>query len=239
MMSVTSIAAARRKGLDLVTDHIAMHAALASLEEGHLLDALLADQVPAAAEPGSVDRTTDRLGHVIMTTNVDVTRIRSEDMGEVLEDGPGVSAFRHELAGLITAVPNDAPPEERELALRVKAEELVSRWLDAQRSWHHRLRSGPHDPGKADFAQTAKESAASILSAAGSSGLAAALGTAGSVSMQTLAVGAGIHIAVGSALAVDGRQLAPKDEPVRFLTRVHDGGMSIVVSPTRPARRPG
>jgi hypothetical protein len=237
LMSVTSIAAARRKSLDLVTENIEMHAALASLEEGHLLDALLADQVPPPPEPGSADRATDRLGHVIMTTNLDVTRIRNEEMAEVLEDGAGFQAFRHELAGLVTAVPNDAPPEDRERALRTKAEELVSRWLDSQRSWHHRLRPAFVDPAKSDFPQRAKAAAASILSAAASSGLALALGTVGSPSMQTLAAGAGISITVGSALAVDGKVVAPKDEPVRYLTRVHDAGMSIVISPARSLRR--
>jgi hypothetical protein len=237
LMSVTSIAAARRKSLDLVTENIEMHAALASLEEGHLLDALLADQVPPPPEPGSADRATDRLGHVIMTTNLDVTRIRNEEMAEVLEDGAGFQAFRHDLAGLVTAVPNDAPPEDRERALRTKAEELVSRWLDSQRSWHHRLRPAFVDPAKSDFPQRAKAAAASILSAAASSGLALALGTVGSPSMQTLAAGAGISITVGSALAVDGKVVAPKDEPVRYLTRVHDAGMSIVISPARSLRR--
>lgn len=237
LMSVTSISAARRKGLDLVTDHIEMHAALASLDEGQLLGVLLADQKPAPPAPGSTDQATDRRGHLIMTTNLDVSRIRNEEMGEVLEDGVGISAFRHELAGLVTAVPKDAPPEDRERALRTKAEELVTRWLDSQRSWHHRLRPAFVDPAKSDFAERARRAAESILSAAASSGLGVALGTVGSASMQTLAAGAGISISVGSALNIDGGGVAPKDEPARFLTRVHDGGMSIVVSPTRSLRR--
>ncbi len=235
-MSVTSIAAARRKSLDLVTENAEMHAALASLDEGHLLDALLADQVPAPAASGTATQATDRLGHIIMTTNLDVTRIRKEDVAEAVEDSAGFQAFRHELAGLVTAVPTDAPPEERERALRTKAEELVSRWLDSQRSWHPRLRPAFVDPGRSDFPQKAKEAAESILSATASGGLAVALGTVGSASMQTLAVGAGISIAVGAAFAIGGKVVAPKDEPLRYLTRVHDFGSSIVISPTRVQR---
>ncbi|MEJ7728882.1 MAG: hypothetical protein WKG00_06680 [Polyangiaceae bacterium] len=235
IMSVTSIAAARRKSLDLVTENTQMHAALASLEEAHVLDALLGDHVPAPPAPGDAAQATDRLGHIIMTTSLDVTRIRKEDVAEIVEDSADVRTFRQELAGLVTAVPNDAPPEERERALRTKAEELVSRWLDAQRSWHQRLRSAFGDPAKSEFQQRATQAAESILSAAASGGLAAALGTVGSASMQTLAVGAGISIAVGAAFASEGKVVASKDEPVRYLTRVHEAGVSIVVSPTRVA----
>jgi hypothetical protein len=231
VMSVMAIAAAKRKGLDIVTDSVPLHAALTSLNEQQLVAELLESAAPPLPTPPQPAHNIDRLGHLVMTAHLDVRELSVADVAELVRDGADLQRFRRAIAELALEVPLDVAPDVADRMLRERAEEIVEEWSRHRQSLPKKLRAA--------LRETTADKSGKLLEEA-SEALALAAATGGSTTVAALFTGealtttvlkAGVGFAVG-LLVAGGRKLFTRsqEEPLQYLSRIeHAGGMVLAV----------
>lgn len=231
LMSVIAIAAARDEGLDVVTEQMAMHHALAALDEESVLEQLL--QGPQATTPTATQsQATDQLAHVVLTAMFDLSAIPMHDVAELVRDGHDLGAFKAAISDLAMSVPAGASPERRNILLTQQAELVIELWQKQKRGWPRRLLDAIRQ-GSSDDAKSAAMSAAAELTKAATTGTIAAL--AGGAALNSIALPALAGLGVSAIVAVGGGLLSGRERgPFHYLTQVTRAGASLMVTPKRP-----
>jgi hypothetical protein len=229
IMSVIAIAAARDRGLDVVTDVVPLHAAAAALDEDHVLLALLdgeGGRRPAVAPT----QAADQLVHIVMTTGFDMSQLSVADVASLVADGMDLRRFKAAVASIARDVPAAAAPAVRDARLRAAAEKVLEDWKQYTRGLSPRL--------KRTLRQVTADSAKKSLDALGKSltGIVAGTAAAGAATWSVQATVAGF--VVGIAVAGVGSLLSRPGvaDPLRYLSKVEKAGATLAtVGATRPS----
>lgn len=222
IMSVSAIAAARRRGLDVVTESGAVHTALATLDEHDALGRVMAPFAPPPVAPAaSSAQVVDELGHVIMTVMLDLDQLSMKSVAELVRNGDDLIEFRKAIAAMAATVPNDADPAVRHEMLRERADEIVTAWKGARGRTSKILLGALKDTGEAKATSLAESMASDLAKAAVTGTVGAAAGGFGAG-----IVGAAAGFAVGFFTSVVPKLLRPKDksDPLRYLSRIEKAG---------------
>lgn len=235
IMSVIAIAAAQGEGLDIVTEEMTLHHALAALDEQTVLTELL-EGAPPIKRALDETQAVDHLAHIVLTTSFDLSSLPMKDVAELVRDGNDLRDFKRALSDLATAVPAEASPKRREELLIGYAEQIIELWQKQKKTWPRRLldalRDGTADDARKDAKKAVVEMAKAAVTGGGGSGMAA---LAGGATLSTIALSAATGIglsaifAVGPALFSGGGGAGP----YRYLTRVTKAGASLLVVPKR------
>lgn len=146
IMAIIAIAAARNRGLDVVTEAVDMHAPVAAMDEDHVVAALL--DLPGSRSPAvPVTQTTDQLVHVVMTTGFDMSQLSVDDIASLVADGMDLRRFKVAAAQMAVAIPADAAPTVRDARLRQLAADLLAQWEQYSRGLTPRIRAILHQSG--------------------------------------------------------------------------------------------
>jgi len=228
LMSVIAIAAARSVGLDIVTEEMTLHHALAALDEQTVLTELLQGALPTHPTP-SETQSVDQLAHIVLTTRFDLSSLSMKEVAELVRDGNDLREFRKALSGFAGAVPPDASAERREKLLIGQAQQIIEIWQKQKRTWPRRLLNTIREGTATDAENEVKNVAAELAKAAAVGGL----GALGGAVLSPIILPAAAGIGLGAIFAV-GRALFSGDSrvgPYRYLTRVAKGGASLLVVP--------
>lgn len=124
IMSVTALAIAGDRGLEIVTNEPRVHTALDEADRSAIVASLLGHRPEATADH---DEPTD-VAQIVISHNFDAARLTVEQIIELVGDGKDLRAFRAEVAKLVSAMPSIKNPEEKAARLRKKAEEVIAAW---------------------------------------------------------------------------------------------------------------
>jgi hypothetical protein len=217
VISVIAIAAARDRGLDIVTDSAPLHSAVATLEEEHVIQALLG---MAPIRP-AVSRTqaASQLVHIVLTTGFDVSQLSVYDVASLVRDGMDLRRFKEAAARMAITVPADAAEHIREARLRELAAEMLEQWEQYTRGLTPRLRS--------IIVQSGKERAKKLFEDVGGMLTAAVAGGAAGASQGTLQ-GLAVGFAIGVVAHGVGALLTRSTDPLRYLSKVERAGAVLV-----------
>jgi hypothetical protein len=233
-MSIIAIAAARADGLDIVTDSVPLHQALAALDERTVLSTLFGRRESRELALAQ-DQMVDQLVHMVMTTTFDLWALTVQDVAGLVSDGHDLRAFKKAVTEAASSVPRDAGPERREALLRQVAEEVVEEWQRYRVTLPRKLLRALRD--------ASSSSASTILKRAGSAFRVSAVSggaTTGATGWAALHMGlepSAIVLASAAGMAVGaitfGKAMlaSASDEPLRYLTRVTAAGATLLVVP--------
>jgi ElaB/YqjD/DUF883 family membrane-anchored ribosome-binding protein len=234
--SVMAIAAARHKGLDIVTESVALHAALASLDEQQVLGELLSPFAPPAPPAVQPVQVVDQLGHIVMTTMLDLQQLSVKDVAEIVQHGDDLRRFREALSRIASDVPLDAAPAVREGMLRDRADIVVAEWEKHRKSMPKKLREALRDTTAEQSRKGLEKAGDAITQAMASGGAVGAATLFSGNSLHTAALSAGVGFAIGLVLT-SGRKLFSKspDDPFQYLSLVEKAGATLLTVP-KPLR---
>jgi len=232
IMSVIAIAAARHKGLDIVTDSMTLHAALVSLDEQQILRELLGPVALPAPAAVPAPQLVNQLGHVVMTTMVDLRRLTVKDVAKIVQNGDDLSGFRDAVSRVALDMPPEVAPNVREEMMHTRAEKVVREWEKYRRSAPRKLRQALLDTTAEESRkelQRAGDAIATALASAGTAGVATLF--SGS-SLHTAALSVGVGLAIGLILTT-GRKILSRnsDDPYPYLSRIENAGATILTIP--------
>jgi hypothetical protein len=232
VMSVMAIAAARHKGLDIVTESATMHTALSSLDEQQVLGELIAPLAPPIPKAVQLAQAVDQLGHIVMTTMLDLQRLSVLDVAEIVQQGDDLRRFREAVSRIASDVPLDAAPKVREEMLRDRADTIVTEWQKHRQSLPKKLREALRDTTAEQSKKGLEHAGDAIAKAVASGGTVGAAALFTGNSLQTAALSAGVGFAIGLVLTT-GRKLFAKnpDDPFQYLTRIEKAGATILTVP--------
>lgn len=229
LTSVIAIAAARRNGLDIVTENAALHAALGSLDEAQVVGELLAPFAPPIPTAVTPTQTANQLAHIVMTTMVDVRELLVDDVVELVQNGDDLRRFREAVSRIASDVPLDAAPEVRDEMLRDRADAVVAEWQKQRQSFPKKLKQALVDTSAEQSKKGLGDAGDAIAGAVIAGGTQSFLS---GNSLQTVALSAGIGFAIGLVVTT-GRKLLAKtaDDPFHYLTRIEKAGATILTVP--------
>jgi hypothetical protein len=233
IMSVSAIAAARRRGLDVVTENGDMHAALVTLDENEALGRVMAPFVPPPVpDAASAAQVVDELGHVIMTVMLDLNELSMTSVVDLVRNGDDLIEFRRAIASVASTVPADADPVVRRKMLREKADEIVTAWKAARGKTSKLLKGALKDTGEAKAVSLAESMATDLAKAAVQGGIGATVGGFGAG-----IVGAAAGFAVGFFAGVVPKLFRSRqaNDPLRYLSRIEKAG-GVVLAVGTPMR---
>jgi hypothetical protein len=204
LMSVLAIAVARLKSLSVLTASSRHHCELLANREEDVFQKLLGIPHPPAGAPDAV--TTEELSHVVITTGFDLTRLRAEDILELLKEGKDLRAFRTAVAQFAASIPKDAQGEERDRRIKEKAGAVLEEWSRYTTGLPKFAKDAVVGPGTDKGAEKLIEAA--ITGA-----------VAGAVTGTVIGAIPGIIISVVAVVGV--KMFRSKDAPLKFLSRIH------------------
>jgi hypothetical protein len=127
MMSVLALAAARIKGLSVVTPSAEAHQQLLANQEEEVFEKLL--EIPLPAGKGTPkDVTVEELSHVVITMGFDLTRLTAEQICELLKEGKDLRSFRAAVANFASRIPPGIDSSEKQKRLRQEAQAVLDEW---------------------------------------------------------------------------------------------------------------
>lgn len=127
MMSVLALAAARIKGLSVVTPSGAAHQQLLANEEEAVFEKLLEIPRPGGAATGG-EVMVEELSHVVITIGFDLTRLTADQICELLKRGKDLRSFRAAVGNFASRIPPGLDQAERQKRLRQEAEAVLEEW---------------------------------------------------------------------------------------------------------------
>lgn len=192
IVSVIAIAAARRNALDIVTDSAPLHAALAALDEQQVLNGLLRPFAPPSPPTAMPAQVVDQLGHIIMTTMIDLEALSMKDVAEIVHDGEDLTRFREAIASMAIQGPPDAAPDVRQDLLRERAEAIVDQWNEHRKSLPKKLREALRATTAEHSGKALEDAGKAIGQAAGAGGTAGMGALLSTQSFGTAVLSAGV-----------------------------------------------
>ena len=128
IMSVLALAIAKQDGLNVVTPSARAHQTLLANSEKHVLAKLL--EMPISPDDElREDVTVQELCQVVLATGFDLTRLKPEDIRDmVMQGGRELRKFYGNLGGFAANIPADLDDQERARRLGAKAEEVLEDW---------------------------------------------------------------------------------------------------------------
>ena len=131
VMTVLGLSIARESGLDIVTDTGKYHEALLATAEDRVFDALLGypQQRPSAAED-----MRDIAELVVSLAGINLQALRPEHIA-ALHGSEAFRNFQYALRAAAVGIPGETDSESRRRDLKREAENIVSAWHDARRSF--------------------------------------------------------------------------------------------------------
>jgi hypothetical protein len=234
LMSVMAIAAARNKGLDVVTESARLHAALASLDEQQVLGELLRPLAPPQRPSVPAAQVVDQLGHIVMTTMLDLRDVTVEDIAALVRDGNDLRRFREGIARIAMDVPLDAAPEVRDRMLRDRADAVIAEWNKRRNTFPKKLRDALRATTAEQSGKALEDAGKAIAQAAGAGGSTAVAALFTGASLSTAVLSAGVGFAIGF-IVMNGRALFAKnpDDPFQYLSRIEKAGATLLTVPRR------
>jgi hypothetical protein len=127
MMSVLALAAARVKGLSVVTPSADAHLQLLANQEQAVFEKLLKFPLPAGTGAAN-DVTVEELSHIVITMGFDLTRLSAEQICELLKEGKDLRSFRAAVANFANRIPSGLDSEERRKRLKQEAQAVLEEW---------------------------------------------------------------------------------------------------------------
>ncbi len=216
IMSLTAIAVAKDRGLDIVTSSGKLHHALATQNEQEVINSVLYRRYEQTTpSPIQATELTDELAMMVMTTQFDVSLLSPEQIVELIQDGKDLRKFKRATREIAEKIPDIKNPEERMKRLKVAAEEVID-------EWHSYRQSLPR------FALDALTDAASISTPPIVTGLLA--GTANPVILAT-GLGLGVFFISYKGYKIWRNYKDTATGPYQFLSRIEKAGASIVSKP--------
>jgi hypothetical protein len=127
-MSVLALAVAKDNGLDVVTPSAHVHETLLANTETQVLSKLL--EIPMSVDEQTEDKVgVQELCQVILMTGFDLTRLKPEDIRDmVVNGGTELRRFYGNLSLFAANIPPNLSDEERARRLRGKADEVLADW---------------------------------------------------------------------------------------------------------------
>jgi hypothetical protein len=223
ILSVSAIATARNKGADVVTDELALHSAVAAVDEDAVLDTLIS---PDPRVPSLDDsRTTAQLAHVVLSTRFELGEVSLADVAALVRDGKDLRRFRTHLQSFVARVPPELPQAEREQRLAELADEVVEEWRAFEKGLPSRLKKAFRDKAADAGSDLAKDVSSELVKSAFSAGLGGGLAMLAHAATVPVILSAVIPAAVPIALALTGTALAFRRNqqaasPYRYLSRI-------------------
>lgn len=225
VMSLVAMAIAHERQLDIVTNSVRIHRALAHMDEAALIDSLfdVADQPISSAAPRTDGSDmVDELCQVVMLTAFDLSKLTAETISALQKDGKDLRRFKNEILKIAKAIPDIQDPAERNKRLTDAAGQVADEWAKYRRSLPR-------------FAIDALRSAANwkppeLLTSV----------LAGATSVHALTCGAGLLIGFGvyAGLGIWREYKEKTSSPYQYLTKIQAAGASIAPRPvatTRPS----
>jgi hypothetical protein len=128
IMSVLALAIAKQDGLNVVTPSRLAHQTLLANTHAHVLAKLLGTPVSPDDEE-DVQPTVQELAHVVLITGFDLTRLKAEDIRDmIVKGGPDLRNFYGKLSSFAANIPSDLDEDQRRKRLQAKADEVLEDW---------------------------------------------------------------------------------------------------------------
>jgi len=202
-MSVLALAIAKQDGLNVVTPSPLAHQTLLANTHAQVLAKLLG--TPVSPDDEESDKPTVReLAHVVLMTGFDLTRLKPEDIRDmVVKGGRDLRKFYGKLSSFAANIPSDLDKDQRRKRLQDKADEVLEDWRkcsDKLPQLKEAIKDGATEKGLEKAVDVAKDAVAahSIVHFFG-----------------------GIHgVALAFVVKVGSTMLKGKDDPYPFLNRV-------------------
>lgn len=244
VMSTAAAAAARGKGLDILTDTDRNHLITSTRNEDVIYNTLLGSSGEEAVGDDERRPTGQRIGDLVIATNFDLSVLTSDDFVALSKERDALFDFRKLLAERSMRIPVMGDPDERDRRAKESASIIFDEWENKRKTWGRFLKR----VFRVEAAGEAKGAATDLLkvfvptaAGAGATATTGAAGAGGAAAAGGTAVGAGTFAAIGSTFlgAVPGlavgliwygvttwRKLGEEEEgaPTRFLSRVVDKG---------------
>ena len=134
IMSYITIAIARSKGLDIVTDSSSAHLAVATQDEDLVFEELMRGRYRRPRTQGEPSEKVDELVQVVMESCFDVSRLTPRQIADLLNDGKDLRAFKQALVPLAQTIPDISDLEERKKRLKAAADEVIDMWQAYRKS---------------------------------------------------------------------------------------------------------
>jgi hypothetical protein len=132
IMATLAIAVAQDCGLDIVTDSVQAHYAVASNDKNHVFEALLGNVLPVP--PSNRDEVVDNLAEVVIRTTFDVSRFSAKQIAALLKDGRDLRQFKSALTSIAETIPPMSNQRERQERLEHATELVLAEWRRHKRS---------------------------------------------------------------------------------------------------------
>jgi hypothetical protein len=213
IMSNFAIAVARDQGLDIVTYKADLHHKIAaSTDEGVFAKLLGENPRPQVA---SKEANINDLAEITLSMNFDFTKLTAKNIADLIHDGKDLKNFKDSLVKDAFSIPPIEDPIERHRRLKEAARGVMDRWLSYKQS----------------LPQFALDCILDTTDVKLPDQIAALVGASSYTEL-----GAGAGLAIGflgySGVKVFRKYQENQKSPLQYLTKIQNGGASMVVAPT-------
>jgi hypothetical protein len=210
IMSTIAIAIAKEKGLGIVTSSGGIHRALADQNED-LVFQQLTGLAPATPGPAWTQPATDEFAMTILTTAFDVSKLRAQQVAELVREGKDLSAFKKRLDDELRGARLIPNPEERKNRLEAAARDIVNDWQK-----HRKILPKYALEALIPLQETKLSLATGII--------------AGATSITVLSAGVGLAIGLAAYAGVNAwqRYQDSQNHPLNYLSKIHQQGAALI-----------
>ena len=137
-MATVAIAAAKERGMEIVTDAPGVHRATACRDEEAIYQMLICRRPAKRLQDGLTGQKeqldnakgemTLRLAHLIVVGNFDVSALTADDLAEMSKNREALFDFRRDLGRRVVEIPAMSSESERERRLQAAANHAIAEW---------------------------------------------------------------------------------------------------------------
>lgn len=207
VMSTLALAVEKNEGLHIVTPSVRAHNTLLANREDQVFKALL--EIPTARRKEDVGETVDDLTQIVITTGFDLTRLKAQDIKNLLDDGCDLKRFRNAAASFAKLIPPGMGMKYRQQKMKRQAEAMLEEWQDYRRLLPTSIRRSFRQATVEKIAEKAGEKIVEGLAA----------GTGAAVFHSVLGALPGFVVSMVLVTGVK-TYLKRRNHPLRFLNRI-------------------
>jgi hypothetical protein len=224
IMSTIAISIANSKGLDIVTDDVAVHRSICTQKDEDVFLELLGHDVPPV--PQGLVAGEDELAHLVMTTHFDVSNLSVPQIVELQQGGSDLQKFKNKLTSIARTIPDVSDPVERRKRFDAAAKDVMAEWEKHKTSLVKKGFGAIFDATDTKL----PEGAIAALSIAGG---------AAQFTLMATAIGAAIGLTTYAGLKMWRKYQESIDSPYNYLSKVVRAGGVLAVPTSIQVPEPG
>lgn len=223
IMATIAAACSADSGLDIVSDRVDIHYALAERDIDQIYEAMIAPHLDddAARETVAAAPKADDLFSTILVTRCDLTKVTAESIAALSDDRGAIAALRRKLSEFTATVPEMTGQKARDERVKALAHEALSAWtadrLNASRLFRS-LWTDDSTKGAQNFAKEIMTRGAPFVVGAGGAA------TFSAPVLLAAASGLAVMLATGAVTGAARRIQRQKTSSYRYLTQIEKAG---------------